>query len=244
MGIFDFFSQLFKQSAKSVDSGEQERFIATALADSRKHSRFSVCYKNAAYLMTESGVRLDIANISFEGVGVYFERGEQDKLISSGKVRFHFLGIETDAFIQQAYLGAPIAGYRLVHAESGTLIFVGDIIDILKKGASLELLKKDILQHHLRNEEWIALRGEGPTDLRIKVDRNEQVVHCALTFRIGEDYYELLFDGITLQVRPTGRGAPMSDSVTRYALGILLGIQDPRVARLLGPVFGVGIKTL
>ncbi len=242
--ILEFAARFLKWPQLTTQQREQNRFIASALKDSRKHSRYSLCYKNAAFLVSSRGDKLALANISFEGLGIYFEGRGHEKFMHSGHVSLNFLGQATEVFVQQAYVGETIAGYRLVHEDSSSLIFIREIIDALKKGASLQVLNKELLQESLQGDEWTCLHGEGPTDLRIKVDADGTPTYCLLSFRIADEYFELLYNGQSLHLEPSGRLASAMLTVIRYGLNILLGIQNATVAKMLRPVFEIGTKAL
>ena len=235
--------QGLRRALRHPKEREQNHFVRAAMRDSRQNKRYSLCYKNAAHIVTPRKEWLDIANISFDGFAIYIAEADRSKLFHSGHVGLHFLGEETTLYASQVYVGESVSGYKFTHENSGNLIFLRELIDYLKMGTSLQILTVEKLQESFRSPDWICLRGEGPSDLQIQVGKSGEIEKCRLMFRIGDEYYQLQYKDKKLQMDSTKQAAlTPAPVVIRHGLSLMLGIQQPHVVRVLRPVFEAGIR--
>lgn len=223
---------------------EETHFAISALKDSRRHERFSICYPDLVFVVTSRDDWLSVANISFEGFAIFLKGRDREKLFASGHVRIHLLGEETKVFASQAYTDETIAGYKFLHEGTASVIFLRGIIDYLKMGASLQFISKEMLREELRHLDWICLRGEGPSDLQIKVNEKKEAEQLFLNFRIDENYFQINFKNGAIKISPEKYLAPSLDIVLTKGIILLLGVQQPRVVRSLGPFFKASLDEL
>lgn len=223
---------------------EETHFAVTALKDSRRHQRFSVSHPDFAFVITSRDDWLPVANLSFEGFAVFLSGSDREKLVPSGHMKIHVLGEETKVFATQAYTDDSIAGYKLVHENSDSIIFLRGIIDYLKMGTSLQFISKEMLREELRHPDWLCLRGEGPCDLQIKVNADKEVEQLFLNFRLEENYFQIDFKNGQIKVGPEKYRTPPMDVVLKKGLILLLGVQQPRIVHCLGTFFRISQDAL
>ena len=85
-------------------------------------------------------------------------------------------------------------GCTFVHDTAETLIFLRDVIEPLRCGKTFSLLPEDMRNERYIGPQWACFRGDGPTDLLIRVKKEtNELEEALLTFRFGDSYREVSF---------------------------------------------------
>lgn len=241
---FEFLRKL--RSFLSVKEREQEAFLAEAVVDSKQHNHYSIAYKHSLHLVTSRNYKMNVASISWSELSVFIDGIGRDQLIHSGHAYLNILGEECRVFVTQSYIGESLAGYQLVHENSDDLKPLQDFILCLKTGASLRFIykNKNKSEDDLDRVDEIVMVGQRSTKLRISLDANGFMTSCRLSFYFGEDHFELIYQDKILHLEPSVRVASTMVQATRCGIGILLGVQQTKIIRLLRPVFATVLHAL
>lgn len=107
-------------------------------------------------------------------------------------------------------------GYAFCHESAAMLIFLRKVLEPMRIGTLMDVTPKEHLKDIYQGPEWGCMRGEGPTDLTLRVDPGTgALIEALLTYREKEDYRSIAFkDGkvSTLQsMDREGVGARMAE---------------------------------
>jgi hypothetical protein len=218
----------------------------------RAHPRYITETFDSVRVFLSDSKAYPIRDISYAG----FSIGSSISRIANAEATIEVLGKSIQVFVKLVHAGAHSAGFAFEHRGVETLIFLQPFIERLRVGSSLEVLAKDVLSDKYLGQEFINLRGDGPTDLvlKLKSPGSTEIDSLLMTFRDSAEYYEFRFRGDQIhtgrQLDSTGISARMAEtpkldlSILRTAAATIMGVQDQSVQQVLRPVFQAIVKHL
>jgi hypothetical protein len=164
--------------------------------------------------------------------------GNQEGIPARLQVQLQILDQSIDVEVSKAHeardaaRGRSFIGFSMHHESVDSLVFLRDIIESIRVGKTLAALDPSTLKEPYSKPNWLCYRGEGPTDVRLKVGNNARILEEAhITFRSGSYYHEVIFEA----GKAIRTGSSLSDfgpaSRMEYSPQPL-----PKVARLLSYV--------
>ena len=235
-------ARLLSQIYGSNLRGESER-----TRDERVHERFDLCIPGGMVIRTEDQEIHKVINISYGGFASESQSGTQEDKPRGQKAEVIFMGDKCSALIHRVYQSTHHTGYRFEHRDSTTLVFLRDILEHLRLGSTLHILRKEFLKNEYHSDDWVCMRGEGPTDLFIRTNEDSVAGFIVLTFRVGEQYNIFRLENNQYSVsRQDSSDSQINfpkdpdPAILRQVLCIFLGIKDPAVIRILAHVYHQG----
>lgn len=241
--------------------------LETLNQDGRLHARYLISGEGVARIELEGGMTGVVKDISYGGMAARFELKDataQARITDPVKARLHLLDRSIECVMSLVRsVSTPgqqtlYAGFAIRHESADTLIFMRDLIEPLRCGKSLTALEPSMRHERYKGAEWSCLRGDGPTDLIIRLAKDSPSLQEALlTFRISDSYCEVSFRNNTLK---TGKmvgsgnskmtvGGQMASTtevdltVLRQSICILLGA-PPANRRLVAPLLTEALRHL
>lgn len=222
------------------------RHIEVLNKESRLHPRYPIGIAGVMRLRLSAGPVGIVRDLSYSGLGVQFpidalEILESINSPSEGLIEILEFSFPCTVFqIRKAGSSqgdCTFVGFALHHNDPKTLIALRDVIEPLRCGSSMLTLDPLICHERYRSPEWHCLRGDGPTDLILRHDKNAQLAEALLTFRLNDAYCELSFSDNTLKTgqmlgnnnskltatNQMASTAALDPTLLRYSICILLG---------------------
>lgn len=264
MSLFGKLGKVFGREAAPETVAMKE--LDTLNKDGRLHARYLISGEGVARIELESGMTGIVKDVSYGGMAVKFELKDAStapKLPDPVRARLHLLDRSIEcvmALVRSVHppgLQTLYAGFAIRHESADTLIFMRDLIEPLRCGKSLTALDQSMRHERYKAAEWSCLRGDGPTDLIIRLAKDGQSLQEALlTFRISDSYCEVSFQNNTLRTgKMVGNGGKMTVgsqmastteidlTVLRQSICILLGA-PPTNRRLVAPLLKEALRHL
>jgi hypothetical protein len=217
------------------------------IKNQRSHPRFVFSQLSSARVLFENGVEGKIRDLSYSGMGLEFSSPEDlAKIGQAAPVNLHIFNYQTSAIINLVYAGNTIGGFCFQHRDPNVLLFLRQILEFCRCGSTMVELGKSLVQDRYKGEDFVVLRGDGPTDLILQ--KGGDVFKTALlTFLDGKSYFHLRIDGNKIH---TGRSIDQGTSgsvsaqmqehtkpdkeVLKKAIYILLGCEElPETAAMV-----------
>lgn len=212
--------------------------------DTRTHARYFLRNAQIARVRFANNQSYAIRDISYSG----FSIDAAIDRVSSDQVQMTIFDTSAEAFVTLAHTNGKFAGFAFQHRTVGPLIFLQPFVERLRLGSTLAPIADAALKEKYREGGWQIMRGDGPTDLKIKLSNN-QLDTFVLTFSEGSIYAELRYANGKLttakQVDGQGVAARMAETsspdrtLVRHGLYILAGLQDEQLRSVLKPCFAL-----
>lgn len=230
-----------------TSQGIESRELAAINRDSRLHARYMIAVENLAFLHFPDRTIGAIRDVSYGGMAVKIPLPATNSLQVQDKLKAKLQVLDRSIecslalvrSVAQADVGILFAGFSIHHDSADTLIFMRDLIEPLRCGKSLVLIDQSVRHERYQGHEWLCFRGDGPTDLIVRLGKDgATLLEALLTFRISDCYSELSLKQNTLRTgRMRGEGekklavgsqmastAEIDLEVLRQAICILLGM--------------------
>ncbi len=218
MGLFSKLGKMLSGNGKTQSPAQEAEAMLQELSrDNRVHSRYMIQGDGVAQIFIENGGQGNIPkmglvrDLSYGGMAVRFDTdGRPLELGNEVKGRMKVLDQEIMVkFSAVRTVGQSartlFVGCVFLHEAPDTLVFLREVIEPLRCGKSLVNLGQDMRNEKYRGEEWVCLRGDGPTDLLLRSKPESlELEEALLTFRNQDSYREVSFNGGRLK---TGRSA-------------------------------------
>lgn len=265
MSLFSKLGKVFGRDSAPEAAAMKE--LETLNKDGRLHARYLISGEGVARIELENGMAGIVKDVSYGGMAVKFELKDATtptKIPDPLRARLHLLDRSIECVMALVRSVHPpgqqtlYAGFAIRHESADTLIFMRDLIEPLRCGKSLTALDQSMRHERYKSAEWSCLRGDGPTDLIIRLTKDSlSLQEALLTFRISDSYCEVSFQNNTLR---TGRmvgignskmtvGSQMASTtdvdltVLRQSICILLGA-PPASRRLVAPLLKESLRHL
>lgn len=233
--MFGFLKSIFKSTGEVPES-------APSAEELRLYSRYNIptcCPATFKIKKTEvSGV---ISNISYGGLLVDYGSDVKEPSAYSEdplEVEIEILGEKTTAFVNyvHTYQNESVLGYCFQHKNVETLVYLREILERFRIGASLRTPPTDMIKPMYRGTGWTCMRGEGPTDFTYR-SKTASPSEFLLSFREGEYYNEVRLyqgklstatstdiDGTSSQMNPSKNG--LDENIAKKGVEILIGASN------------------
>jgi hypothetical protein len=220
--------------------------IAMLSRDSRMHPRYGVAAHSLVRLELPGLDPTPVHDLSYGGISVILPRAaaaDAQRLPRDVRARLVILDRGIDCHLTVARLvdqpkDRVFVGFAIRHEAPDSLLFLREFIEPLRAGQSLSVIDLSIRKDRYRDPQWLVLRGDGPTDVRIFTPTGEATPKEALvTIRFDDAYAELSVEGGHLATRRSVGGGHGSETavaqmatttaldiaILRRSLGVLAG---------------------
>ena len=195
----------------TTSSSDRPTELETLIKDSRLHTLYLIAGEDLARLRLNNGLTGSVKDVSYGGMAVKFLVDDPSSLQLPDQFTAELQVLDRSIECTVSYVRSArsnekntiFAGLLIQHNSAETLIFLRDLIEPLRCGKSLVAI--DPVSRHERYQglDWACLRGEGPTDLILRLCKDgASLQEALLTFRISDSYCELSYKQNTLR---TGR---------------------------------------
>ncbi len=219
-------------------------------SEARSFQRFDIGNPRLAYaVLTSTGVKAAMADLSYGGIGL---RLRDDAEVSWGGlpkrdvVTLEILGQRMDLPVSRAFASGALAGYKFHHKNPEGLEWLRQVLENVQRGASLRIENESDLDDRFVSGEWSVMSSEEGTVFRFRRGRDGALEKVEIMFEEGERHVQFLWSEGTCKTRQrmlrneigdrgidTGR---VEKPIVRQALAIMMGLQDKRLRKLMGPV--------
>jgi len=222
--------------------GSLEKKSVHDFAEGRIHERYPVSYSDAITITTEKSEVYNVLNISFGGFASPLPHGNESFYSRGQRAHIEFLGDSCPALIHKVYQGPEYVGFRFEHRDEKTLVFLREIIEYLRLGATLHILRKEFLIKEFQSDSWVCLRGEGPSELSFHLDQSETTDEARFSFKSGEESYKIIFKNGVFKTQTSER--PTAPQPNRHLIKIFLcvlaGLKNNVISDQLHSIYEAG----
>lgn len=232
----------WKVSHFLTDLKEENHNEEVSYAESRIHERYNLSCPDAMTILSETNVTYDVLNISFGGFAS--SKVHDNEVIFTGgqKAIIQFMGLQSDAIIHKVYQGRHYIGFRFEHKDANTLIFLREIVENLRIGATMRSLRKEFLTEKYKSDMWICMRGDGPSELEIERNPNGDLIYLQYRFpnSNGINYFFFCNQNCTLKTDNIEIDCP--PDIIRYVVNVFLGIGEQEAVKCLRQFYNFVIQ--
>jgi hypothetical protein len=253
-----FWQKLFKRDGFAAGTASDAEELALLHRDNRIHPRYLLPSVGLLRFQLESGLVGEVRDVSYGGMAVRFDFGRESMKAPPlmgeviGDLGAFDLAVRcrmTTVRIMPLDGNAAMIGLAFKHDHAASLLFLREVVEPLRWANTFVELAKDASAERYRAPEWRVFRGEGPTDLAMRVNAAGVVDEMMLTFRLGRAYREVTLQNGALKTgigqgrgdHPTRQGelmttSPASDAQTLRLAGIILASTPSPAREQLAPV--------
>lgn len=237
-----------------------ERQIEKSAEELRLYARYSLLEKGIGSIkILDNNQTGQIINISYGGILARFEDPWTEEIgiddNRSFSAELEVLGQKTPTNVQFINARGPreFSGFSFQHRNVETLVFLREILENFRIGASLRSPPKEMVKEEYRSGKWTCLRGEGPTDYFCQI-AEDSPKKALLSFRDGSSYCELKYedgafttgrtvdlDGPSSRIQTSEKG--IDPVIFRQGIEILLGAANNSDTKAFSnPILKLAIK--
>lgn len=242
------FIEKFLKKIFEKDPNKKSFDLDAAVAlDAREHERFALCQKEGIHCLIQDKI-FSVGNISYGGVGLIFDNPFDEKIFKeSEEAVIFFFDKNIKTKIKCVYLKEPIAGMSFIDLSIDDIWFLKNACKYLKQGSSLNEIKKSHLKDSYKTQQWRCFRGEGPSDLLLKISDHQphKIEEFLLTF-LAHGYCELSYKNGVFKtgksIDEEGIGARMATTntfekeIARSGALILKGLTNKELIEFFAPI--------
>jgi hypothetical protein len=242
----------FANRLRKIFASDQVKNSESASAvDLRFHVRIKPAFDNIVFVESNALKQVRLVDISYGGAAITTSTIVTDD--SPINIIFHAIDSAFELTAKPVHRRGQQLGLSFVHDNADGLVFLRDIIENMKSGASMAKIPRDMLKVEFQEVGASVWRGDGPTDLMYFPEGSEpkQKTGPALlvNFRDGKEYYQVnIIKGRIITSKSRSTSEPelhrASDfmktshavdlDVLRKALLVFCGTGDAELKKVLG----------
>lgn len=226
-------------------------------SENRVSQRYTIENSKICFVDFEGLGKCCLHNLSYGGFGIDTADLPSDfskeALNQKYNIKLGLFGEQTTGQAMMVFRSDKSTGFAFVHENADMLIYLSRVLDRMRVGSTLEMVPANLRKDVYRGEEWMCLHGDGPTDLRIQ-NEGAKIKEAILSFRSGEDYFDLLFKGNHIEMRrnvdTTGVAARMTTDrnldagTVRQALSILIGLNQTEAVEQSEKLLNIALESM
>jgi len=221
----------------------------------RLHARYSLLMSQMMEInILPENISANICDISYGGALLEFQEADRLQIESligkSFDFQIKYFGSKSKGSAKAVHLQAKNrqVGIAFEHNSIDTLVFLRDILELMRIGASLTAVNRSLIKDTENNPHTMLFRGDSPTDLQYN-KKNDSIEDLILSYRQGDKQLELRYtpeeistghpqlNEISDPLRSAIASRGVNLEILRDAISILVGFnalqKDPSVEKVI-----------
>lgn len=163
----------------------------------RLHHRYAISSLDCYLSVQGQDFRGKVKDLSYSGIGLEVDLIDQTiDFPSPLDGHLSILGKVVNFSASKVFIKDNFMGLSFQHRETSVLLFIRDILEFCRFGASTGLIGRTMLQKKYSDPSWLVGRGDGPSDLSLKISLAKNSVEEAnWSFIDAQGAHRLYFNG-------------------------------------------------